>query len=86
MALTEALTLAWSSGEKAAAAEVILSGNYGFLFIWVYIVAGLLLPLVVLTRHRVGRGVQVVAAVLILVGTMAMRYVIVMGGQALPLS
>jgi formate-dependent nitrite reductase membrane component NrfD len=86
LALPEVLTLAWSSGEKAAAAEVILSGNYGFLFIWVYIIAGLLLPLVVLTRHRVGRGVQVVAAVLILVGTMAMRYVIVMGGQALPLS
>ena len=86
LALTEVVTLMWSSGEKAAAADVILSGGYGFLFIWVYLIAGLVLPLVVLTRRRTSRNVQVVAAVLVLVGTLAMRYVIVMGGQALPLS
>jgi len=40
----------------------------------------------VLTRQRTSRNLQVVAAVLVLVGTLAMRYVIVMGGQALPLS
>jgi formate-dependent nitrite reductase membrane component NrfD len=76
----------WSSGEKAAVAEVVLSGGYGFLFIWVYLIAGLVLPLIVLMRRQTNRGVQVAAAVLVLVGTLAMRYVIVMGGQALPLS
>jgi formate-dependent nitrite reductase membrane component NrfD len=86
LALTEVLTLVWSSGEKAATAEIILSGGYGFLFIGVYLIAGLVLPLMVLARQRTSRNVQVVAAVLVLVGTLAMRYVIVMGGQALPLS
>jgi len=86
LALAEVVTLYFSSGEKAAAAEIIFSGNFGFLFIWVYIVAGLALPLVVLMRQRTSRDLQVVTAVLVLVGTMAMRYVIVMGGQALPLS
>jgi formate-dependent nitrite reductase membrane component NrfD len=86
LALAEVLTLAWSSGEKAAAAEAILSGSYGFLFIGVYLIAGLALPLLVLARQRSSRGVQVLAAVLVLAGTLAMRYVIVMGGQALPLS
>jgi formate-dependent nitrite reductase membrane component NrfD len=86
LALTEILTLVWASGEKAAAGQVILSGSYGFLFIWVYVVAGLVLPLIVLARRQPSRSIQVLAAVLILVGTLAMRYVIVMGGQALPLS
>ncbi len=86
LALTEVLTLVWSSGEKAAAAEIIFSGNYGFLFIWVYLIIGLVVPLVFLTRQRKSRSMQVLAAVLVLAGTLAMRYVIVMGGQALPLS
>ncbi len=86
LALAEILTLSWSGGEKAAAANIILSGGYGFLFIGVYLIFGLVLPLLVLVRQRAGRGVQAIAAVLVLVGTLAMRYVIVMGGQALPLS
>ncbi len=86
LALAEVLTLVWSSGEKAAVAEIVFSGSYGFLFIWVYIIVGLVIPLLVLARQRTSRSVQVVAAVLVLAGTLAMRYVIVMGGQALPLS
>ena len=86
LALAEILTITWSSGEKADAAQVILSGGYGFLFIGVYLIFGLVLPLLVLLRQRAGRSVQAAAAVLVLVGTLAMRYVIVMGGQALPLS
>ena len=86
LALTELLTLSWSAGGKAEAADVILSGGYGFLFIGVYLILGLVLPLAVLARRQPGRVVQVAAAVLVLVGTLAMRYVIVMGGQAVPLS
>lgn len=86
LGLTEVLTLVWSEGGKAEAAAVILSGGYGFLFIGVYLILGLVLPLAALARQRPSRAVQMVAAVLILIGTFAMRYVIVMGGQALPLS
>lgn len=86
LGLTEILTLSWSAGEKAAAGDVITSGGYGFLFIGVYLILGLALPLAVLIRQRPSRAVQVAAALLVLIGTLAMRYVIVMGGQALPLS
>ncbi len=85
LALTELGTLLWSGGAKAEAASVITSGGYGFLFIGVYVILGLGIPLAVLTR-RPGRVAQVAAALLVLIGTLAMRYVIVMGGQAVPLS
>ncbi len=86
LALTELLTLLWSEGGKAEAASVVLSGGYGFLFIGLYLILGLALPLAVLARRQPGRFAQVAAAVLVLVGTLAMRYVIVMGGQVVPLS
>jgi formate-dependent nitrite reductase membrane component NrfD len=86
LGLTEILTLSWSAGEKAAAGDVITSGGYGFLFIGVYLILGLALPLAVLIRQRPSRVVQVAASLLVLIGTLAMRYVIVMGGQVLPLS
>jgi formate-dependent nitrite reductase membrane component NrfD len=86
LALTELLTSAWSGGEKAEAAHVILAGSYGFLFIGVYLVLGLVLPLAALARKRPNRVVQVTAAVLVVAGTLAMRYVVVMGGQAGALS
>ena len=86
LALTEILTIAWSSGEKAAAGNVMLTGGFGFLFLAVYLVLGLALPLVFLTRRQSGRGAQVAAAILVLTGTLAMRYVVVIGGQVLPQS
>ncbi len=86
LALTELLTLLWSSGGKAEAANVILSGGYGVLFIGIYLILGLVIPLAVLARQRPARAVQVTAAILVLVGTLAMRYVIVIGGQVVPLS
>ncbi len=86
LALTEVLTLVWSHGAKAEVGKVVLSGNYGFLFIAVYLVLGLALPLAVLVGPRSGRRARAVSAVLVVVGTLAMRYVIVIGGQALPLS
>lgn len=86
LALTELLTLGLGGAEKAEVANVIMSGGYGFLFVGIYVILGLALPLAVLARPRPGRAAQAAAAVLVLAGTLAMRYVIVMGGQVLPLS
>ncbi len=86
LGLTELVTLAWAGGEKAETAKIILSGGYGFLFIGTYLAFGLIVPLLVLARRRTGRVAHVAASVLVLIGTLAMRYVIVMAGQALPLS
>lgn len=86
LALTEIVTLAWAGGAKAEAGNVILSGGYGVLFIGLYLVLGLAAPLAILIWQRTRRSVQISAAVLVLIGTLAMRFAIVMGGQALPLS
>ncbi|HDZ20875.1 hypothetical protein LCGC14_0015230 [marine sediment metagenome] len=86
LALTEILTLVWSHGAKGEAADVILSGGFGFMFIGLYLILGLVLPLLLLMRRQAGRGVYVTIAVMVLVGTLAMRFVIVIGGQAVPLS
>ncbi len=85
LAVTELLTLAWAVGEKADIARVILSGGFGLLFIGVYLILGLALPFALLARRRTGRVAYVAAPLLILAGTLAMRYVIVIGGQV-PLS
>ena len=86
LALTEIVSLAFAGGAKAEAGNVILSGGSGVLFIGIYLILGLAIPLGILIWQRASRSVQVSAAVLVLVGTLAMRYVIVMGGQVLPLS
>lgn len=86
LALTEVVTFALSGGEKAEAANVLLSGNYGLLFVGLYLILGLVLPLAALLRQRESQAVRMIASLLVLIGTFAMRYVIVMGGQALPLS
>ncbi len=85
LALTEILTLSWGAG-KTEIANVVLFGTYGLLFIGVYVILGLVLPLLALARRQPGRFAQVIAALLVLAGTAAMRYVIVMGGQVLPLT
>ncbi len=85
LALTEILTLSWGAG-KTEIANVVLFGTYGLLFIGVYVILGLVFPLLALARRQPGRFAQVLAALLDLAGTAAMRYVIVMGGQVLPLS
>ncbi len=53
LALTELLTLALGGVEKAEVAGVILSGGFGFLFIGVYLVLGLVLPRPVVILLRV---------------------------------
>ncbi len=86
LALTELVTLLWSHGGKGEVADVVLSGGFGFMFIGLYLILGLAFPLVLLVRKQTSRAIQAAAAMMVLVGTMAMRYVIVIGGQAVPLS
>ncbi len=86
LALTEVVALGWASGTDAETGSLILSGGFGALFLGVYLVLGLGAPLAILIWQRAKRSVQISAAVLVLIGTLAMRYVIVMGGQTLPLS
>ena len=65
---------------------VILTGWYGLLFLGVYVGLGLIVPLVLLARSNVGRVQAAIAPLLVLAGSLAMRFVIVLGGESLPLS
>lgn len=86
LVLLEVIVLLLGGGEKLEVLGTILSGWYGLLFVGVYIILGLVVPLLLLARSNVGRVATMAAPLLVLAGTLAMRYVIVMGGQALPLS
>ena len=86
LALLEIIALLLGGGEKLEVLGMIVTGRYGLLFVGVYIILGLVVPLLLLARSNVGRVATTAAPILVLAGTLAMRYVIVMGGQALPLS
>ncbi len=78
LVLVELLTLAASG--KAVAAGTLLSGWSGFFFVGVYVLLGLVVPLVVLFARKFDRLTQIAAPALVLVGVLAMRFVIVLGG------
>jgi molybdopterin-containing oxidoreductase family membrane subunit len=80
LVLVELLSLAASG--KTVAAGVLLSGWSGFFFVGVYVLLGLVVPLVVLFVRKFDRLTQIAAPALVLVGILAMRFVIVLGGGA----
>lgn len=77
-----------ADSEAREAAMLILTLNFSPIFLGVEIFLGSLVPLAILTFPKTSRNVASVsvAAVLVMVGIMAMRYVMVIGGQSVPLS
>lgn len=86
LVLVECLALLNGPKEAMEAARLLLIGAYSPLFLGLYIVAGLVIPLLLLARKKCASGAQAAASILILIGIMVMRYVIVIGGQYFPLS
>lgn len=82
-----------TAGNKEAIGQIV-GGTFGGMF-WIGVVLiGLLIPLVMEYKHlknvqghpEAGVGSALIAAVLVLVGGMILRYVVLMGGQILPLT
>jgi tetrathionate reductase subunit C len=88
MVLCDVLVLLAGKAEARAAVQVLLSGSFAPYFLGVEILAGGILPLFVLFNRRLGKqiGWQAIASLLVLVGVLAMRFVLVLGGQQTPLS
>lgn len=86
LVLVEIVVLLLGGAEKLEVEGIIFSGWYGYLFIGVYMVLGIVVPLLILARSNVGRFAAALTPVLVLAGSLAMRLVIVFGGQAFPLS
>ncbi len=78
LVLIEFLVLA--AAGKTAAAATLLSGWSGFFFVGIYVILGLVVPLVVLMARRFDRLTQIAAPALVLVGVLVMRFVIVLSG------
>jgi tetrathionate reductase subunit C len=77
-----------STTEAYHAAHMLLNGEFSFLFLWVEVVLGSILPLFLLlfplTKHWI--PAFALASVLVMVGIFAMRCIMVIGGLTLPLS
>jgi len=83
MVFTEVLILFNGSAEAVFSARVFLTGSYSFLFWVVEIFLGAVIPLLILFNlKKIKRlSFQSMAAVLVLIGIYAMRFVVVMAGQ-----
>lgn len=82
---TDILVLLNSHQEAYAAAQLILTGAFRYFFLGGEILMGALIPLALLSNRftRTPLGITV-ASVLVMIGIFAMRYVMVIGGQAIP--
>jgi formate-dependent nitrite reductase membrane component NrfD len=81
------LVLITATAEELHVAHLILAGRFAPLFVGVELFLGGIIPLIVLLTPRTGRTLRgvVTAAILTLIGVYAMRVVVVIAGQALPL-
>ena len=88
LVISDVLVLLTADVEAREAAQLILFGSFRPYFVWVELVLGSFLPLGLLFFPPTGRRLStvVLAAVLAMIGVFAMRYVMVIGGQAVPLS
>jgi molybdopterin-containing oxidoreductase family membrane subunit len=77
-----------ADSEAKEAALLILTLNFSPIFVGVELILGGLIPIFLLLFPPTGKRVLSVslAAFLTMVGIMAMRYVMVIGGQSVPLS
>jgi len=77
----ELVVLLNAGGESTAAAEGLLTGTFGWLFLGVEVLLGAIIPVCILLKSKAHFAAQAVASLLILVGVFAMRFVVVVGGQ-----
>lgn len=84
----ELIILLNGSGEAVKSAMLLLTGPLSLLFMGLYIVLGTLIPLIILGWHykRETIGGDVISSILVLIGIFVLRYVVVIGGQLIPLS
>ena len=86
LVLSDVLVLLVSHSEAQEVAHLILQGKFGILFIGVENVMGKIIPALILLIPRLRNLTTVtISSVLVVVGIFFMRYVVVLGGEFLPL-
>lgn len=81
------IVLLTSKEEEYHVAKLILQGDFSTLFLGVEIILGSIIPLLIVFLPRTGRSLKWVvgASILTLIGIFAMRVVVVIAGQSIPL-
>jgi tetrathionate reductase subunit C len=83
---SDLLVLTISHSDAQAAAQLVLQGEFSFMFLFIENIFGKLLPLIVLLVPRFRNLVTVtIASLLVVIGIFFMRYVVVLAGEHLPL-
>lgn len=86
LVLSDVLVLLVSHTEAQEAAHLLLKGKFSILFLWVENIMGKVFPVVLLLFPRVRNLTTVtIASIMVIVGIFIMRYVVVLGGEFLPL-
>jgi len=86
LVLSDVLVLLVSHAEAQEVAHLLLRGKFSLYFIWVENVMGKIIPAVLLLTPRLRNLTTVIlASILVVVGIFFMRYVVVLGGEFLPL-
>ncbi len=85
---SDILVLLTAHADAYEAGMLILTGNFAPLFVGVEIIMGAFIPmfLVLGPKMRNSLTAAVVASILVNIGVYAMRFVMVIGGQSVPLS
>lgn len=81
LTIIEMVTLFYGDAESASILKLLLFGEYSFLFWFVQIALGAILPAAILLRNKVSPAARSIATVLVLLGIFTMRYIVVIGGQ-----
>lgn len=85
LVFVELITLFNSGAHAVEMGKLLLAGPLSPLFLWLYIIVGMVVPALILWRMRTTRS-QVIASLLVLIGVLAMRFAVIFGGQYFPLS
>lgn len=86
--LSDILVLLTAHADAYEAGMLILTGDFAPLFVGVEIILGAFVPMVLVLGPKMRNSLTaaVVASILVNVGVYAMRFVMVIGGQSVPLS
>lgn len=80
------LVLSISHSDAQAAAHLILAGKFGLLFVLVENVLGKIVPLILVLVPRFRTlATVIIASILVIIGIFFMRYIVVLGGEFIPL-
>ena len=80
------IVLSISHSDAQAAANLILAGKFSFLFILVENILGKIVPLILIAVPKFrSQTTVIIASILVIIGIFFMRYVVVLGGEHIPL-